>query len=264
MGANDIEFFSLFLLLIFLIPIIYINMRLKLYVNKTILVSVFRMCVQLGFVGVYLKFLFKYNSPVLNIIYLLIMISVACQSVMRSSNLKIRKFFIPVFFSLAIPLAIMLFFFNSVVVKIDNLFETKYMIPIGGMLLGNSLRSIIIGLNSFYTGIKKDEKVYLYSVSLFNNRIQALKPYFKESFIAAITPTVASMATIGLVALPGMMTGQILGGSLPTVAIKYQIAIMLSIFYAEYFSAILSILFSLKAGFNKFDVLNKDIFISKK
>jgi len=225
--------------------------------------SIARMCVQLSFVGLYLEFLFKFNSPIFNTIYLLIMISIACQSIVRSSNLKTKKFFIPLFFSLLIPFVIILFFFNAAVARIDNLFEAKYMIPIGGMLLGNSLRSIIIGLNNFYSGIKKDEKTYLYSLSLFNNRTQALRPYFKESFLAAITPTIASMATIGLVSLPGMMTGQILGGSIPIVAIKYQIAIMLSIFYTEYFSTILSVLFSLKVGFSELDMLNHDIFISK-
>lgn len=225
--------------------------------------SIIRMCVQLGFVGIYLKYLFKFNSSVLNTIYLLIMVSIACQSIIRSSNLKVKLFFIPVFFSLLIPFTIILIFFNGVVVRIDNLFEAKYMIPIGGMLLGNCLRSIIICLNNFYSSIQKDEKVYLYSISIFNSRIQALKPYFTQSFLAAITPIIASMATIGLVSLPGMMTGQILGGSIPMVAIKYQIAIMLSIFYTEYFSTMLSILFSLKVGFNELDVLNKDIFISK-
>jgi putative ABC transport system permease protein len=189
------------------------------------------------------------------------MISIACQAIIRSSNLKITLFFIPVFFSLLIPFTIILVFFNGVVVRIDNLFEAKYMIPIGGMLLGNCLRSIIIGLNNFYSGIQKDEKTYLYSISLLNNRIPALKPYFTRSFLAAITPTLASMATIGLVSLPGMMTGQILGGSMPTVAIKYQIAIMFSIFYTEYFSTMLSVLFSLKVGFNELDGLNHDIFI---
>ena len=263
MGAQDLSFLSLTSLILFLIPVFFINRRLTLTINKTMITSIIRMCVQLGFVGIYLKYLFKFNSPVVNTIYLLIMISIACQSIIRSSNLKVKLFFIPVFFSLLIPFTIILFFFNGIVVKIDNLFEAKYMIPIGGMLLGNCLRSIIICLNSFYSGIQKDEKVYLYSISLFNNHIQALKPYFTQSFLAAITPIIASMATIGLVSLPGMMTGQILGGSMPTVAIKYQIAIMLSIFYTEYFSTILSILFSLKVGFNELDVLNHDIFIIK-
>ena len=264
MGAQDLSVLSLASLLVFLIPVLYINFRLKLEINKTLITSIARMCAQLGFVGVYLEFLFQFNSPVLNSVYLLIMISIACQSIIRSCTLKFKLFFFPVFFSLLIPFTVILFFFNAVVVRIDNLFDAKYLIPIGGMLLGNSLRSIIIGLSNFYSGIEKDEKVYLYSLSLFNNRILALKPYFMQSFSAAIAPIIASMATIGLVSLPGMMTGQILGGSIPLVAIKYQIAIMLSIFYTEYFSTMLAIVFSLKSGFNDFDVLNKDMFNEKK
>lgn len=264
MGAQDLSVFSLAFLFVFLLPVFYINSKLNLEINKPLVAGIIRMCVQLSFVGLYLELLFKLNSPVLNCFYLFIMICVACQSIVTSSSLKVKHFFIPVLFSLMLPFSIILFFFNSVVADLDNLFDAKYLIPIGGMLLGNCLRSIIVGLNSFYSGIKKDEKTYLFSLSLLGSRIGALKPYFKESFLASITPRVASMATIGLVSLPGMMTGQILGGSIPLVAIKYQIAIMLCIFYTEYFSVILCILFSLKVGFNNMDMLNKNIFASKK
>ncbi len=260
MGAQDLSIFSLGILFVFLLPILYISRHLKFGINKPIIFSMGRMCLQLGFVGLYLEFLFKLDSPWLNGVYLMMMISIACYSILKSSRLKIVLFFKPLFLALLIPFAIILLFFNGVVVHIDNLFEAKYLIPIGGMLLGNSLRSIIIGLTNFYSGLQKNEKEYLYSLSLFNNRIQALKPWFRESIVAAITPTLASMATIGLVSLPGMMTGQILGGSIPIVAIKYQIAIMVCIFYTEYFSVILSILFSLKMGFNDLDVLNTNIF----
>jgi putative ABC transport system permease protein len=260
MGAQDLNILSLGSLLIFLVPILYISRYLKLGINREIIIGMVRMCLQLSFVGLYLEFLFKFDSPWLNTAYLLLMISIACHSILKSSNLKIRLFFKPLFFALLIPFGIMLLFFNGVVAHIDNLFEAKYLVPVGGMLLGNCLRSIIIGLTHFYSGLKKNEREYLYSLCLFNNRTQALKPWFKESLVAAINPTLASMATIGLVSLPGMMTGQILGGSIPIVAIKYQIAIMGCIFYTEYFSVILSILFSLKTGFNAFDVLKSDIF----
>ena len=260
MGAQDLTLLSLAWLLVFLIPVFYINRVLALTVNRALSVAIIRMCLQLGFVGLYLKFLFKFNSALLNTAYLLIMIAIACQSIVRSSNLSLKQFFIPVFFSLFFPFCMILFFFNAVVVRLDNLFEAKYLIPIGGMLLGNCLKSIIIGLDRFYSGIKKDEKTYQYMLSLTGNRIPALKPYFKESILAGITPTIASMTTIGLVSLPGMMTGQILGGALPLVAIKYQIAIMFSIFYTEYFSTVLSLLFSSKWAFNDMDMLKKDIF----
>ena len=261
MGAQNLSIISLASLLIFLLPILYISRHLKLGINRDIIVGIIRMVLQLSFVGVYLEFLFKFNNPWLNGIYLLLMISIACYSILKSSNLKVRLFFKPLFFSLLIPFSLMLFFFNGVVVHIDNLFEAKYLVPVGGMLLGNCLRSIIIGLTNFYSGIKKNEREYLYSLTLFNNRAQALKPWFRESLLAAINPTLASMATIGLVSLPGMMTGQILGGSIPIVAIKYQIAIMGCIFYTEFFSVMLSILFSLKKGFNSFDVLKPNIFV---
>lgn len=260
MGAQDISILSLLSLFILIIPIFWINHRLKLSIHKRLAMSVTRMCLQLGFVGIYLEFLFQYNSAMLNIIYLLIMISIACHSIINSSNLRLRHLFLPVFSAIAFPFLIVLLFFNAFVVEITNLFDAKYLIPIGGMILGNCLRSLIVGLDRFYSGIKKDEKTYLFSLALFNNRIEALKPYFKESFLAAIAPRMASMATIGLVSLPGMMTGQILGGSDPMVAIKYQVAIMLSIFYTEYFSTMLCILFSLRTGFNQMDILNKKIF----
>ena len=260
MGAQDLSLISLASLLIFLLPILYISFKLKLNINRTILTGMTRMCLQLGFVGVYLEFLFRFNSPWLNTAYLLLMISIACHSILTSSNLRIALLFKPLFFSLAIPFFVILLFFNGMVIRLEELFDAKYLIPIGGMLLGNCLRSNIVGLTNFYSGLRKNEKEYLYSLTLFNSRIQALKPWFKQSLVAAITPTLASMATIGLVSLPGMMTGQILGGSIPLVAIKYQIAIMICIFYTEYFSVILSILFSMKTTFNAFDVLNPAIF----
>jgi putative ABC transport system permease protein len=91
------------------------------------------------------------------------------------------------------------------------------------------------------------------------SRLQALKPFFRESFVASVNPILASMATIGIVSLPGMMTGQILGGSIPMVAIKYQIIIMLAIFYTQFFSVFLSLFFSIKLGFDDFDVLRKEL-----
>jgi len=260
MGAKDLSILSLISLLIFIVPIFIINMRLKLGVNKTMVVSVVRMCLQLSFVGFYLEVLFKYDSILLNVVYLLIMIFIACHAIVRSAKLKIRKFFFPIFFSVLVPFSTLLIFFNVVLVRIDNPFEAKYLIPVGGMLLGNSMKSNIICLNSFFSGIKKDEKIYFTSLTLLGSRIQALKPYLKKSILASITPVLASIATIGLVSLPGMLTGQILGGSVPLVAIKYQIAIMFAIFYTDYFSTLLSLLFSVKFGFNAFDVLKKDIF----
>jgi putative ABC transport system permease protein len=75
-----------------------------------------------------------------------------------------------------------------------------------------------------------------------------------------MAPNLSTITPLGLVSLPGMMTGQILGGSPPIVAIKYQIAIMLAIFTAIAIATSLNLLFSLKIGFNEYDMLRKDMF----
>ena len=106
------------------------------------------------------------------------------------------------------------------------------------MLLGNSLTGIIISINAFYRGIQDDESAYFQRLSLSASRKEALLPYYKNAIAASLNPTIASLETMGLVALPGMMTGQILGGSSPIVAIKYQIAIILAILIARYFSVL--------------------------
>ncbi len=259
MGAQNIDILSLALLLIFLVPVLWLGGKFKLSLNRTILWSILRMTIQLSLVGLYLKYLFKFNLAWVNILYILVMVAVAAYSVLKSSRLRMSKLFGPIFISILLPVGTVLMFINTFVVRIDNIFDAKYLIPICGMLLGNSMRNNIIGLSNFYAGLKENEKTYLYAIALGGRRMQALAPYFQASVIASINPILASMATIGIVSLPGMMTGQILGGSIPMVAIKYQIVIMLGIFYTQFFSVCLSLLFSIRIGFDEFDVLRKEL-----
>lgn len=91
------------------------------------------------------------------------------------------------------------------------------------------------------------------------SRGEAVQPFLREAVKAAINPTVAGMATMGLVSLPGMMTGQILGGADPWVAVKYQIAIMLCIFTSTALAALLNLRLSIHLAFNAFDGLREDL-----
>jgi len=154
-------------------------------------------------------------------------------------------------------------YFNYFIVHLDFIFDARYMIAIGGMVLGNSLRSNVVGLGDFYQSLNKEEQFYFYRLSLGASRFEAMLPFAKRSFTSALNPTIATMATMGIVSLPGMMTGQILGGSVPLVAIKYQIAIMVAILASTVLSIALSILFTVNYSFNKAGVLNKSIFASK-
>ncbi len=94
---------------------------------------------------------------------------------------------------------------------------------------------------------------------LVATRWEAVRSYFREAVKAAINSTIASMATMGLVSLPGMMTGQILGGSEPWLAVKYQIAIMICIFTSTMIASIINLKLSLAIAFNAFAVLKNEL-----
>lgn len=255
----DIPILSLALFLLFFAPVIITNKIIKLHLNKDLFVSLLRMILQLSLVGIYLKYIFQWNNPFINTAYLIIMIFIASIHSIQSSKLKLRVFIIPILLSVALPQLIVIFIFNILVGGLNRVLDANLIIPVGGMLLGNCLNGIIIAINSFYQGITKDEKKYNYTLTLGASHFQAILPYLRHSMELSIKPSLASMATTGLVTLPGMMTGQILAGSLPLTAVKYQAAIIISILTAKYFSSILSLILSLKKGFTLYNTLNKSV-----
>jgi putative ABC transport system permease protein len=127
------------------------------------------------------------------------------------------------------------------------------------MILGNCLRADIIGLNNFYQSIHKNEKAYHQSLAYGASLTEAVSPFFRDALKSALAPTIASMATIGLVSLPGMMTGVILAGADPFTAIKYQIAIMIAIFSGTAITVFLAIRLTVANSFNAFGILHPDI-----
>lgn len=246
---------NLLYLIIPLIPVLIFNKMYDLKLGKRTLYVIVRMSVQLSLIGILLQLLFDMNQPIVNLFYVLFMMTVATWSMVNTTGLSLRKYALPIWIAVVIPHIIVLLFFNLFVVNLDNVFDARYLIPIGGMLLGNSLSGNILAISNFYTRLKDQEKNYYYALSLSTSRNEALRPYFIYALKSSINPTLASMETIGLVALPGMMTGQILGGSIPITAIKYQIAIMIAIFITRYFTAVLAIYLTSKTAFDDYDRL---------
>lgn len=258
--AIDLSFFSMFMCaVLLLIPIAAIS-YLKLGITRSLLVSSARMMVQLVLIGFFLEYLFKYNNVFLNIIWFVVMLMAAVISVLNNTGLKLKYFIKPIFGALFISNLLVVLYFNYFIARLDFVFDARYLIAIGGMILGNTLRSNIVGLGDFYKAIQRDEQLYYYKLSLGATTTEALLPFAKRSFKAAINPTIATMATMGIVSLPGMMTGQILGGSVPLVAIKYQIAIMVAILASTVLSVGLSILFSVPSAMHPNGTLRKELF----
>ena len=256
----DLSLTSLFILLIFLVPLAFISHKLELKLVKPTSISIIRMFIQLNLVGIYLQYIFNLNNNLINFAYVILMITVASFSAISSLNLKLRKSFLLVFSSLFIPAIFLILIFSIFILKPTPILDAKYFIPITGMILGNCLKSTIMSLNNFFNIFEKSENEYIYSIGLGATRFEALKVYIKSSITTVLKPAIADMATLGIVALPGMMTGQILGGSSPMKAVKYQIAIMILIFAAKIYNSFLLMYLSSHIFFDDYDMPKSSMF----
>lgn len=264
MGPQDISITALiftFLLLVIPLSIMY-YFRLGLIRNT--LISVGRMAVQLFLMGIYLKYLLEWNIPWLNAVWVGVMVIVASFTVIRNAELNRRYFFWPVTGSLIFSVVSILLYFNRVILGLDNILDAKYFIVIGGMFLGNSLRGNIIGVSGFFRELQRNQERYLYRLAMGATVLEGVTPYLRSALNAALKPSLAATATMGIVFLPGMMTGQILGGATPVTAIKYQIAIMIAIFVILGIAVTLAILLTLRASFDAYGVMRGDVFRSSR
>jgi len=140
----DISYLSLFFGYALLIIPFYVLWHYKTGLLKDSIIAISRMTVQLLFVGVYLEFIFKINNSYINVAWVLVMAVIASHSIIKRSSLSFKTFFIPVFVSGLFSIIFVDLYFFGVVIKLDNIFEAQYLIPITGMLLGNTIRTIII------------------------------------------------------------------------------------------------------------------------
>lgn len=261
METVDIPVLSLLLALsLFAIPI-FLSKVYRIGILKPLFYSTVRMSIQLILIGIFLKYLFVWNNTFLNIVWLAVMTLVAVFSAIRNSSMKVKKILLPAYLSFSLATFSIVMFLNLFVIRLDYVFDARYLVVLGGMLLGNSLRGNIIGITAFYKDIKKDTKKFLYTLALGATFKESILPYLRESVQLALKPTFASMATMGIVALPGMMTGVILGGTSPEVAIKYQIMIMIAIVVSTILSVFLTILTTLGICFSKYGTLREDLFV---
>lgn len=195
---------------------------------KTLVVSSARMTVQLVLAGLVLSYVFKKPHPAFIITYIAVMMGFAIHRVLRQNQGLNRDFQLVIALSIVVSGLFVLAFFIVIVVG-ESLFNPQYVIPIAGMLLGNTMTGISLGVKNFRQSLS-GQRARIRALTCFGvDPDSILLPFMRQALESAMLPTINSMAGMGIVALPGMMTGQILSGTMPTTAILYQIAIMIAI-----------------------------------
>ncbi|HIG65545.1 MAG TPA: ABC transporter permease [Methyloprofundus sp.] len=252
-----------YLYLLLLVPVVllyYLHIPLASRMFK----AVARMTVQLMLVGVYFKYLFHLNNPVVNLAWAFIMIVSATYSVLQNAQLNLRYLLFPTLFSIFISSSLVMCTLMLFVVQPTPIYDARYLIPLLGMLLGNSLYGNVIALERFYNQAEELSQNSLYYLSLGANLNEAVFPWMQQSIKAALGPFILGMTTLGIVSLPGVMTGQILAGADPLVVVKYQICIFLGVFINLTLSTLLTLWLGLKYSFNEFGLLRQGIHVIDK
>lgn len=250
---KDIVQLSLFhfgLIYLLLIVVLILMKKSKIDQTKLMLLASVRMTLQLIIAGYLLTYIFENPHPFFTVAYLMAMVVFAILRVLKKSSDINRNFKIAIAFSIAMSgIGIVLFFVIIVVGK--NLFEPQYTIPISGMIIGNSMTGITLGLKTFTQNLKTQQEKIETLLNMGVTPKKILLPFVNNALETALLPTMNSMLGMGIVSLPGMMTGQILSGTLPTTAILYQIAIMIAICSSVCLTVYASLNLGYKTLYNK-------------
>lgn len=234
--------------LVYLLLLIVGAVMKKCHVNqlKLLVIASVRMSVQLALAGLVLTWIFQRPHPALTIAYIAAMTAFAIGRVLRKMPGLRRGFQAAIALSLALPGVAVLCFLVGIVVG-QSVFDPQYMIPIGGMVIGNAMTGVSLGVNAFHESLSTQAGRVEALLNAGAQPRRILLPFAAGALETALLPTMNSMLGMGIVSLPGMMTGQILSGTLPATAILYQIAIMISICAAVCLSVFGALFFGMRS-----------------
>jgi putative ABC transport system permease protein len=226
---------------------LFISYRQNLGLEKDMVIGSVRAVIQLSLVGFVLKFVFNLdNAPLTGAILLLMVYNAAVVAAKRGAGIACarRISFGAILASLVITLGCLLAF-RAIS------FRPSEVIPISGMVVGNSMVALGLlyrNLNGSFKDRREEVEVKL---CLGAGPREAARSLIRESIRTSMIPTIDSMKTLGIVQLPGMMTGLILAGTPPETAIKYQIMVMFMLTGAVTIAGLIASFWAYRSFFNR-------------
>jgi len=208
-----------------------LSSAMKLGIAKQLYIAVLRTTIQLLFIGLVLKSLFTSTSISFILLIAFIMISIAGWEILSRQQRKLKGWwgFGVSTGSLFVSSFLITLLCLITIIQADPWYSPQYAIPLLGMLLGNTMTGIALGMDRLIQTAWQQRPVIEQRLMLGQTPSQAIVDIRRDAMRAGMIPIINSMAAAGLVSLPGMMTGQILAGAPPVEAVKYQILIMFMI-----------------------------------
>jgi putative ABC transport system permease protein len=251
---------DLFLAAILVLLLALISLRLSLGIEGKLLIAALRTVIQLSLIGMVLKFLFVQSHPLLISLLAMFMLFVAGYEVMARQQRRYRGVW-------GIGVGTLSMFISSfsvtilaltIIIRAEPWYSVQYLIPLLGMLLGNTMSGVAIALDNLTQNAWQKRHEIEARLILGHSWDEAIRDIRRTALRSGLIPIINAMAAAGIVSLPGMMTGQILAGAPPMEASKYQILIMLLIAAGTGFGATAAVWIGTKRLFDERERLRLD------
>lgn len=207
---------------------VLLSRRGKLDLEKDLLWGAARGAAQLIAIGYVLAILFNQEHPLWVVSLLTVMLTVAGATASRrvEHGPPLRKLFPRALLAIAAGGLVALVPVFVAIVPLRPWYEARYLVPISGMMLSNAMNVVALVFERLFAAAKSEEGQIEALLALGATPRQAIHQQERAALRAALTPTINGLLTVGLVALPGMMTGQIVSGTAPEQAVRYQLVIL--------------------------------------
>jgi putative ABC transport system permease protein len=222
----DLSIWQLALAVLAIGAVVAISAREALGLERDLIVGTVRTIAQLYLVGIILASVFAAARWYWVVLVLIGMTVIATQAAVSRLRKPIPGGYAIAATAITVSTGITLAWVIGVVVRVQPWYEPQYVIPIAGMILGNAMTSAALAGDRLQSDLRTRTDEIEAMLALGFSGTEAVRPMVRSAVRAAMIPTVSGMMTVGLVQLPGMMTGQILAGTSPLVAIEYQIVIV--------------------------------------
>ncbi|MDK2894590.1 MAG: UDP-glucose/iron transport system permease protein [Moorella sp. (in: firmicutes)] len=221
----NIGYGDLLLALILVGITLAVSLWQRLDLHGDLFIGTLRTFVQLTAVGYLLQVIFNLNRWYLVILALGIMLLVAAANAYRRQQERWPGLFFIMLLAIALGGIITLAIVIGIVLKVKPWYQPQYIIPIAGMIVGNAMIGAALAINRLTGEINAHREEIEAALSLGATAYLAVLPYLRSALRAAMLPTISTMMTVGIVQLPGMMSGQIIAGASPAAAVRYQVVV---------------------------------------
>jgi len=249
--APDIGLWQLGLGLIFILIAGFASLAHGLKLGRDLAVGTLRTFAQLFLMGYVLVYVFSLQNMWLTLGMFTVMVAFAARIILARLKKEPVSLAWPLFLSMLASYSMVSLLVTAVIVEAVPWWRPEIFIPLSGMVVGNSMTALAVSLERLFSDLRGQRSEIEAMLCLGADSAEASRSVTRRAMSAGMIPSINSMMGVGLVFIPGMMTGQILAGQDPQQAVRYQIVVMLMLVGSTAVSALIMVRLAVRRVFGK-------------